>query len=73
MEIQRMFLEKPLVANLTYVAKLFLVAFHVIKHRGLVLFGGLARGAHKETLVILGIRKHSGNGVSGLHVSDFNF
>jgi hypothetical protein len=54
-------------------AKLFLVALHVIKHRGLVLFGGLARGAHKETLVILGIGKHSGDGSCRLHVVDFNF
>lgn len=68
-----MFLEKPLVADLTHMAKRFLVALHVIKHRGLVLFRGLARGTHKETFVILGIRKHSGDDVSGLHVSDFNF
>jgi hypothetical protein len=70
-EIQRMFLEKPLVAYLTHMAKLFLVALHVIKHRGLVLFRGLARGAHKETLVIFGIGKHSG--ACFLHVVDFNF
>ena len=72
-EIQCMLLEKPLVADLTHVAKLLLVALHVIKHRGLVLFGGLARGAHKETLVILGIGKHSGDGAFVLHVVDFNF
>ena len=56
-----MFLEKPLVAYLTHMAKLLLVALHVIKHRGLVLFSGLACGAHKETLVVLRIGKlHSG-------------
>jgi hypothetical protein len=71
MEIQRMLLEKSLVADLTHMAKRFLVALHMIKHRGLVLFGGLARGAHKETLVILGIGKHSG--ACFLHVVDFNF
>jgi hypothetical protein len=71
MEIQRMLLEKSLVADLTHMAKRFLVALHMIKHRGLVLFGGLARGAHKETLVILGIGKHSG--ACSLHVVDFNF
>jgi len=70
-EIQRMLLEKSLVADLTHMAKRFLVALHMIKHRGLVLFGGLARGAHKETLVILGIGKHSG--ACFLHVVDFNF
>ena len=68
-----MLLEKPLVADLTYMTKLFLVALHVIKHSGLVLFSGLARGAHKETRVILGIRKHSGDGDCLLHVLDFNF
>lgn len=70
-EIQCMFLEKPLVTDLTHMAKLFLVALHVIKHRGLVLFRGLARGAHKETLIIFGIGKHSG--ACFLHVVDFNF
>ena len=68
-----MFLEKPLVADLTYVAKLFLVALHMIKHRGLVFFGGLARGAHKETFVVLGIGKHSGDSGFRLHIADFNF
>ena len=71
-----MLLEKPLVADLTHMAKLLLVSLHVIKHRGLVLFGGLAGGAHKETFVILGIGKHSGHSGYGdcvLHVLDFNF
>ncbi len=67
-----MLLEKPLVADLTHMAKFFLVALHVIKHGGLVLFGGLARGAHKEIHVILGIGKHS-RGACCLHVLDFNF
>ena len=66
-----MFLEKPLVADFTHMAKLLLVSLHMIKHRGLVLFGGLARRTHKETLVILGIGKHSG--ACFLHVVDFNF
>jgi len=76
MEIQCMFLEKPLVADLTHMAKLFLMALHVIKHRGLILFGGLTGGAHKETLFILRIGKHDslrGCYRSCLHVVDFNF
>ena len=67
MEIQCMFLEKPLVADLTHMAKLFLMALHMIKHRGLILFGGLAGRAHKETLVVLRIGKCHSFDVGACH------
>lgn len=57
MKIQRIFLEKPLLADFTDVTKFFLVAFHMIEHRGLILFCGLARGTDKETRFVLGIGK----------------
>lgn len=67
MEIQCMFLEKSLITDLTHMAKLFLVALHMIKHRGLILFRGLASGAHKETLVVLRIGKCHSFDVGACH------
>lgn len=58
MKIQCVLLKKPLVADFTDVAELFLVALHVIEHRGLILFRGLACRADKETRFVLGIGKH---------------